>query len=467
MIETGKKVVLFPVETVVRELDFRLMLAALCARPDTQIVIGRQHLLQLLLFRLRGGLFVGKNLATWKSAQEYLNYKERNFRTVYLHEEGGIFQGGPDHWAEIVRGQLEVEKIQPEDHVCCWGEFQADCYRKLHPRCGPHIVATGHPRFNLCSPRYRAFYDAEVQALKKRHGKFFLINTNILWTNAHGMDFNFRWHGLKPENPEDQDRRNFYLDQVCTSTIKWARFLQLANHLVNQFPDYNIVVRPHPAEDIRYYTRLLQHIPRVTVTREGGVQPWLLACEAMIHEGCTTAIEAYMAGARVVNYRPIRDERFETTLPNLVGVDCETEAQVETALRQLLQNRDSIPTVTPENAARVRSMIDNFGTSEDAFEKLSRIIHGVLDEIEPTQVTGVLPVMGRQRLKDAMLRLMQPLNPAGWQRRLGKRDRGFNKFPPVKRREIEDKVRRIRQITGRPVVVRFHSSHLFSMGLRP
>ena len=462
MIERGKKVVLFPVEIVARELDFRLVLAAFCARADTQIVIGRQHLLQKLLFRLEGGLFVGKALAFWKSDEDYRHYKERRFRTIFLHEEGGIYEGGEKEWAKATHEILDVERIEAEDHVCPWGEFQADCYRARQPRCAAHIIVTGHPRFNLCSPRYRPLYREEVEALKKRYGKFILINCNFYWANAKGIDSSFQWYGVKPE---DRERRTFYLDQVCTSVNKWTRFLQLVNHLSDQFPEFRIVVRPHPADNIHLYTPLLRHIPRVTVTREGGVAAWLLACEAMIHDGCTTAIEAHQAGARVINFRPLKDERFDIVLPNLVGVRCATEAEVEQALRRLLGSQGSGNTVASEDIQRIKSLIDNFGAQEDAFEKLARIIHPVLDEIGPTRVTGILPVLGRQRLKDALWRLIQPLDPVAWQRRLGKRDRGYQKFPPLKRGEIEEKVRRVREITGRPVVIRFHSSQLLSMFL--
>jgi len=462
MIERGKKVVLFPVEIVARELDFRLVLAALCARPDTQIIIGRQHLLQKLLFRLEGGLFVGKALAYWKSDQDYRNYKERSFRTIFLHEEGAIYEGTEKDWVKATLEILDVEKIEAEDHVCPWGEFQANCYRARQPKCASHIVVTGHPRFDLCTPRYRALYQDEVDALHRRFGRFILINCNFYWAIAKGVDSIFQYYGVRPE---ERERRTFHLDQVCASMNRWTRFLQLINHLSDRFPEFHIVVRPHPAENIHLYTPLLRYIPRVTVAREGGVQPWLLASEAVIHDGCTTAIEAYQAGTRVINFRPVKDERFDIVLPNQVGVQCETEVEVEQALQSLRAGGEAPATVTPEGARRIKALIDNFGSPEDSFEKLAGLIHGVLDEIQPTRVKGLGPVLERQRLKDALWRRLQPLDPLAWQRRLGKRDRGYQKFPPLKRQELESRVRRIREITGRPVFLRFHSSQLLSMFL--
>jgi len=462
MIQPGRKVVLFPIETVVRELDFRLLLGAYCARPDTQVIIGKQSLLFDLVDRLQGGVFVGKNLAIWKSDSKYRRYKARGFRTIQLHEEGAIYEGGPEDWARNINEFLAVEQIEAEDYVCAWGEFQANCYRHRDPPCREHIVVTGHPRFDLFKPEFRALYEDEVRRLKEKHGRFILINTNFFWSNAKGMDFNFLWYEIKPT---ESAKRTFYLDQFCNSVVKWSRFIQLINHLSDRFPEFQIVVRPHPSESIHYYTALLRYVPRVAVAREGALQAWLLATEAVIHDGCTTAIEAYLARTKVINFRPIVDDRFDIHLPNLVGVSCAHEAEVEETLRRWLQAPNAVTAVTPENIARVKELIDNFGSQENSFEKLARVIHGVLDEIRPTKLKGFGPVLGRQRLKDALLRLLQPLDPLAWQRRLGKRDRGYQKFPPLKRKELENRVRRIREITGRPVFIRFHSSQLLSMFL--
>ena len=461
MIEPGKKVVLFPIETVVRELDFRLMLAAYCARSDTQIVIGKQRLLELLLFRLHGGLFVGKNLATWKSNQPYRTYKARGFRTVFLHEEGAFYQGRPEDWAKRLHEILDVEQIEPGDHVCTWGEFQADCYRARQPRCLDHIVVTGHPRFSLLSPKHRLLYEAEAGALRKRFGPFVLLNTNFGWNNAKGMDFSFCWYRVKPE---DRQRRTYYLDQFCVSAIKWARFLQLINTLSDHFPELQFVVRPHPAESIHSYV-VLRHVPRVTVIREGALGAWLLASEAVIHDGCTTALEACLAGCPVINFRPVPDERFDVVLPNLAGVSCTTEAEVEQTLRRFLKSKGTEASVTPENAGRITRLLANFDSGVDSFERMARIIHQVLDEISPTRVTGLGPVLGRHRLKDAVWHLLRPLDPVSWLGRLGKRDRGYQKFPPLERRDIREKISTIRKITGRPIEIRFHGHHLLSMFL--
>jgi hypothetical protein len=49
------------------------------------------------------------------------------------------------------------------------------------------------------------------------------------------------------------------------------------------------------------------------------VVPWLLACETLIHVGCTTAVEAAVIGRPAVAYQSARSEEFDDPLPYAVS----------------------------------------------------------------------------------------------------------------------------------------------------
>ncbi len=78
---------LFPVETINRELDFRLFLACLSARPDRRIWIGQSRVIYSLAHAIEGGIYVGKNLwglppnLTWN---RYHNLKQHGYKCVHL-----------------------------------------------------------------------------------------------------------------------------------------------------------------------------------------------------------------------------------------------------------------------------------------------------------------------------------------------------------------------------------------------
>ena len=58
--------------------------------------------------------------------------------------------------------------------------------------------------------------------------------------------------------------------------------------LERAFPNYVVVVRPHPTENPAVYRDVASKCERVRVTNEGNVVPWLLATKALVHNGCTT-----------------------------------------------------------------------------------------------------------------------------------------------------------------------------------
>jgi len=456
MIERGKKVLLFPVEITTRELDFRLVLAALCIRPDWQILVGEHEQLNRLSFRLRNALFVGKDLFGKKYPRKYALYREQKIRVIQVPEEGAIYEGRPENWKETIRllnTMRDITQIEPDDYVCTWGRFQAGVFAEMNLKAPVHVV--GHPRFDLCRPRFEALYNEEAEILRKRHGRFILINTNFLSNNAMGPDINFFWYGVRPEETE---RRTRFFDQYCYYAHKQADFIHLINQLSNEFPDHQIVFRPHPSEDIRLYHSLFQHIPRVLVTREGSLLAWLKSCGVLIHDGCTTAIEGYLSGANVINYQPLRDPRFDIVLPNLVGRSCTNPAEVSAAVSAALAGERIDELV---DAALLGDMIANFGTDFDSFGTLTALIGKCQDETSPTTVKGQLPLHAYRRLTDPLARIIRPFPRL--RRIFHSKDRGFEKFPPLCFDEVRRKLDIITRITGQPMRCKFRGSKIISL----
>lgn len=455
-----RKVLLFPVETTVRELDFRLILALLVTRPDWQILIGDHELLFKLSLRLRNVVSVLKNVTGGKRPWKYGRWKKLNHRIIQLDEEGAIYEQGPERWKVALDNRLIIRELDANEHVCTWGAFQAEHYRSLSPACSDNIVATGHPRFDLCRPTFDALYEEEVSQLRETYGKFILINTNIIASNVTGRDVYFRFYRI---DPEDSATRTHYIEHYCHEARREAAFIELINHLSNTCPDHQIVFRPHPSEDIRAYEALLKYIPRVTITRQGSLNAWLRSCQVLIHDGCTTAIEAHLSNTPVINFHPIHDPRFEIILPNLVGTTCITPEDVERAVRDLDRNPDRAVT-SPENLERLTAMIRNFDPSWDSFGEFAKIIRQCQDEAADTRIVGTFPPLGWHRFTDHFRRI--PGVRRLFQLFPSRSNRGNNKFPPFDREAIRTKLDLLEPILGISADVHFHSSMLLSLTSR-
>src|SRR3989338_5972036 len=91
--------ILFPIEVMFRELDYRLVLAVLCAKPSNQVLIGQHNVIYHSAQHMRGGIYVGRNIfdgdgfRSDENLNKYHELKKRNFVIVHLDEEGGIFPG--------------------------------------------------------------------------------------------------------------------------------------------------------------------------------------------------------------------------------------------------------------------------------------------------------------------------------------------------------------------------------------
>jgi hypothetical protein len=119
-------------------------------------------------------------------------------------------------------------------------------------------------------------------------------------------------------------------------------FKQLIPVLDREFKDHAIIIRPHPTENQMVYQDIARPCRRVTVTNEGNVVPWLMATEAVIHNGCTTGVEAYMMGVPAISYRAVVDDNYDLgfyRFPNLMSHQCfSTEALLE-ILQKILSGK--------------------------------------------------------------------------------------------------------------------------------
>ena len=144
--------VLFPIETINRELDFRLFLAVKFASPSRRIFIGQHDVLDSIVPLMQGGVYLGKNAFKTLFPTDQTHYrrlKERGFSLVHLDEEGGIYSGHHENWRRVLDLRLDPTVLSGDDFLCTWGDFQRDHYVSKAPALESHTRSTGHPRFDL------------------------------------------------------------------------------------------------------------------------------------------------------------------------------------------------------------------------------------------------------------------------------------------------------------------------------
>lgn len=464
ILQPGKKALLFPIETISRELDFKLVLAGYCARPGNQIFLGNHTDVYVLGKSLQHALYVGKNVLNVSPTRLRVCYddlKKNHCRVIYLDEEGAIFAGGPDDWKEDMIRKFDPRWLNAEDYACAWGSFQEQLYHDLKPACDDHIVRTGHPRFSLCQDRFLPLYQNEINDLQRQHGKYILVSTNFTRGNfGTGPDYFFKRYHITPESP----LRSPLIQEFAYHQQKLAIFIQLVSRLSDSFPGHKIILRPHPSEGHAIYEAILKYVPRAEIHVHGSLTAWLRGADALIHCGCTTGIEGWLSGTYVINYQPLHNECFERRIPNLVGERCETEDQVIGRLKDALAlARPPRTALAPDSLALMKSLIDNVEQSTASFENLARLVAKVEDELPATTAIASLGAFARRGVTEKMkhavrsryTRFIRPWKPRNAYR--------HQRFPGLDPASIDAKLNFVSELTGRRLVANYWSSKLMSV----
>lgn len=455
------KVALFPVETANREIDYRAWLAAKVAADGIDVVVGQQDVVYRSAGVVGGGVYLGQNIRTSEGGItgnmiRHRRLKEHGYSVVHLDEEGGVFFGrGPDDWKRELLLRFDPTALADDDAMCVWGPFQEELYRSTNPRCV--VQATGHPRFDLCAPAFRAFHELDVADRRRRFGNFVLVNTSFVRGNHH--------QGLK----QTFSRREHYFVENVEARLRavgiWAvqsrglvDFVDLVHHLAAADTSRNIVVRKHPSESNDLYETVFAGVNNIHVVHEGPVAPWILASQATIFDSCTTGIETWCLGGNPISYRP-HDSRIAMALPALFGRNVRSVDEVNATLADIAAGANVRPVLAPERLAEVQSLAMNLGAEPTGFA-------GVHDVLRRTVERAARPKPDWERSLERHERARTTKQAArGIARRFfSERQRAFaahrSKFQGIEASRFVEKVQRAASLQGVRVSVRVLSDDL-------
>jgi surface carbohydrate biosynthesis protein len=243
--------------------------------------------------------------------------------------------------------RLDRRAIKYISHLFAWGEDNARLWRQYpHLPDGIPIHVTGNPRSDMLRSELRPYYQKEIEEYQARYGDFILVNTNFNHVNAFGPDMNL----FKPTRNSGQKSkfgraargmsREYAEGLRDHKQAVFEDFQRLIPRLEEAFPENAIIVRPHPTESHEAYLKIADQCQRVYVTNEGNVVPWLMATKAVIHNGCTTGVEAYVTGTPAISYRSTINETYDNgfyRLPNQMSHQCFTFEELRDLLRSVLK----------------------------------------------------------------------------------------------------------------------------------
>lgn len=329
-----------PVENLVREFDAKLLLACAAAERGFDCVIGSRTRVDFMAGRFAPGIYFSKSM-TSKSGLMFELLRSLGSEIVVQDEECLAYYSREHYQA----ARLSPNTVPLASAFFAWGEDSADLIRSYRWYQGAPLHLTGSPRIDLLRPELRGFFADEVQRIRERFGRFVLINSSFAMVNGFFDSFNILREpaadGTSPRLGAAAHGASvaFALGYAAHRTALFDEFRQMLRPLSEQFPDHTFVLRPHPSERHEPWIDAARGLGNVRVVHEGNVVPWLLASDALIHNGCTTAVEGAVIGVPLITYAPVKSDDYEAHLPDGVSYEARDLTELCGLLKRALDAR--------------------------------------------------------------------------------------------------------------------------------
>lgn len=456
---------IIPVENQVRELDAKLLLACVAAERGYPVFLGSRGYIHYQMAKLPRGIYLAKSMR--KLSNRMFGIIRQLGHDIIAWDEEALVHPPPEIYFPLRLSPVTVPLVS---HLICWGQENADLFRRypLLPKTTPlHIV--GNPRGDMLRPELRGYFDAQVKALQEKYGNFLLVNTNFIDVNPFIPGLGLFLDSTKPGEAPRLGQAGKGMTLEFASGLRKHKqailsdFLQMVPAIHQAFPDYTLVLRPHPSENHDIYNQLADRFKTIKIDNSGNIIPWLLACKAMIHNGCTTGAEAYLLGvpalSYLTNFEKIYDYDWQG-LPTKLSYQCFTFDELRQTLGEILGGTTGAARGTERQA-----LMDYYLTAQNGPLACDRLVD-VLDAAgyarqPPASASALSRSLGWLKCT------LRTLEKKGSLQRGKRQAYHDHRFPELSVAEMEERVARLSQQLKRfdSVKIRAHSQHIFHISV--
>lgn len=335
-------------ENIIRELDSKLLLASLAASRGHKVLISNIGSIEkgIQWGFLPPGIFHTKSLTpSIKKINLHKSIISKGNLITSIDEEAGLIQ---NNYEIFVKERFSNETIKDVSAVFCWGRDDAETLKKIHSKHSTKIFKTGSPRVDLWKPFFLKYWS---NPQKKLDRPFLLVVSNMSRANFIEPFKNI----IKKHKKNDLYKFKPHLFKYTFITASeqyrtMLAFIEAIKFIAEKNKNYDIVLRPHQNEDVESWKIYLEGLPNVYVCREGSVTSWINDSFAVMHNGCTTALEATIRNKPLITYIPNKQELFGNDLPNELGIKVKTKEDLFLKLQYFFDQSKSVKKIDLESS---------------------------------------------------------------------------------------------------------------------
>jgi len=443
-----------PIEIKVRELEGRTLLALAAAERGHTVILGEKKdtINMAKKGHLPPGIVHDKSLTPGE--YKLINYnklKEHGHYITSQDEESGLLD---ESFEDFAKRRFSEETISMADRVFAWGEHDNKSLVSIYPKYADRIVPTGSPRVDFWRKEFDNYYVKNDPSLRS----YILVVSNF----GYPIDENPFWNRIARLRAagyfeRDPEMEKYMYENTAYQYRLLYRFIEMVRELAIHFQNTKIVVRPHPVDSMDAWFKLLEQSSNIIIKREDSISGWIRNASVVIHNGCTSALEAAVSGIPRIAYRPIPDD-LERAIPNNVSQQVFSLDELISKLSELLNNdrKVDIESLVPENriiSHRFCSLTDQFAAEKivDEWERIGESAD--LKSTGAEELLAAKPKLKHSFKKNVKNRVIQIRNSlldyGNESKNNGKLLQTAHKFPALNDNELEFIVNNIQNTINR------------------
>ena len=429
------------VEISARELDSKLLLATIAASRGHTIIVSDLVGIEkgIKSGALAPGIFHTKSLSPHKDKiARHKNIINKGFMITSIDEEGNLNDYGYEGFAKT---RYSDQTLEQSTAVFGWGTDDVETLNKIYSSQSHKIYKTGSPRADLWKSMFIDYWNTPLSIPKK---PFLLISCNTGYAN------NIKTFGEWVKLENEIGRYDSYPEQLrlligraSEDFKKILAYIDAIKYLSKNNNGYDIVLRPHPSEDIEAWKILLKDIPNVHVLRDGPINAWVNSSFAIMHNCCTTAIEATVSKKPVVTYIPF-SQQYSPQLANELGYRVESLEELSLKVNDIFKSRQ---TDEIDKKMKIPDVISKkiYFDDELAAEKIIKIWENIAKDklSRPSNLKKLRWLLKQSMLKKIAKKVLKNFLPIKYNS-VNKNP----KFSKLDEKDISERIKKFQQILG-------------------
>lgn len=280
-----------PIEVKHREFLSKLLLSSFAIKAGFRVYIGSKISIYRLIKKKtkKGGIFFYK---AGLKLDPLVELKKKCDHFVTLDQEMGTVK---KDYAKVARSRIWPGTEKYIDGYYVIGKYGYEVSCKIFPEMKNSIRCTGWPRVDLWRKENDYLFKENTESIIRKHGNFMLFSSDFGYNSRKIIDERLEvYRHSKWKSKRDQ--LSSEIERSDKTFKEFNYFKELLKNYDKSSDCPQIIIRPHPLEDIEAWFDFSKGLKNIKVIYEGEITPWINASSGVIHRGCTSAIQAHMRG---------------------------------------------------------------------------------------------------------------------------------------------------------------------------